>query len=148
LSLDRRRQGQVSSTRLELAEFDGRAGIEIVEAVAAGDNVAQRGATATIGATLVPAGTRLAARHIGLLTITGLSRVPVVRRPRSASDDTVGATERAPMASALNGEILTPARCRSLLLHPVPATGGMVPRGADAVIMVEHTETRDDGGST
>jgi len=28
------------------------------------------------------------------------------------------------------------------------ATGGMVPRGADAVIIVEHTETRDDGGDT
>src|SRR5215470_11946353 len=28
------------------------------------------------------------------------------------------------------------------------ATGGMVPRAADAVIMVEHTETRDDDGGT
>jgi putative molybdopterin biosynthesis protein len=27
------------------------------------------------------------------------------------------------------------------------ATGGMLPRRADAVIMVEHTETRDDGGT-
>ena len=25
------------------------------------------------------------------------------------------------------------------------ATGGMVPRGADAVVMVEHTETQDEG---
>ena len=54
----------------------------MVEAVAAGDNVEHQGAIATIGATLVPAGTRLAARHIGLLTSAGLSEVPVVRRPR------------------------------------------------------------------
>jgi len=66
----------------ELAEPDGQGYIEVVEAVAAGENVEQQGAVATIGATLVRAGTRLAARHIGLLLIAGLSRVPVVRRPR------------------------------------------------------------------
>ncbi len=66
---------------LELAEPDGQGWIDMIDAVAAGDNVEQQGAIATIGATLVPAGTRLAARHIGLLTIAGLSQVPVVRRP-------------------------------------------------------------------
>jgi len=67
---------------LELAEPDERACIEVVEAAAAGDNVEQQGAVATIGATLVPTGTQLAARHIGLLTIARLSRVTVFRRPR------------------------------------------------------------------
>jgi molybdopterin molybdotransferase len=67
---------------LELAEPDERAFIEVVEAAAAGQNVEQQGAVATIGATLVPAGTQLAARHIGLLTIAGMFRVPVLRRPR------------------------------------------------------------------
>jgi molybdopterin molybdotransferase len=67
---------------LELAELDERAYIEVVEAAAAGHNVEQQGAVATIGATLVSAGTQLAARHIGLLTIAGLFRVPVLRRPR------------------------------------------------------------------
>ena len=28
------------------------------------------------------------------------------------------------------------------------ATGGMVPHGADAVVMVEHTDTRDQGSTT
>jgi putative molybdopterin biosynthesis protein len=28
------------------------------------------------------------------------------------------------------------------------ATGGMVPRGADVVVMIEHTETRDEGSAT
>jgi molybdopterin molybdotransferase len=67
---------------LERAEREGQAWIEVVEAVAAGDNVEQQGAVATIGATLVPAGTRLTARHIGLLTVAGLSGVSVVRCPR------------------------------------------------------------------
>ena len=58
---------------LQLAEPAGQACIEVVEAVAAGDNVEQQGAIATVGATLVPAGTRLAARHIGLLTVAGPS---------------------------------------------------------------------------
>ena len=66
--------------------------------------------------------------------------------------DTVGASERAPKALALNGEILTPGTMPQLTVAPgtatLIATGGMVPRGADAVIIVEHTETRDDGGDT
>jgi putative molybdopterin biosynthesis protein len=67
------------------------------------------------------------------------------------ADDTVGATEREPKALALNGEILTPGTVPQLTVAPgtatLIATGGMVPRGADAVIMVEHTETRGDDGS-
>ena len=65
-----------------LAEPAGEAYIEIVEAVAAGDNVEQQGAIATSGTTLVPARTRFAARHIGLLKVAGLSGVSVFRRPR------------------------------------------------------------------
>ena len=68
------------------------------------------------------------------------------------ADDTVGASERAPKALALNGEILTPGTVPQLTVAPgtatLIATGGIVPRGADAVIMVEHTETRDDDTST
>jgi molybdopterin molybdotransferase/putative molybdopterin biosynthesis protein len=52
----------------------------------------------------------------------------------------------------LNGEILTPGAVPQLTVGPgtatLIATGGMVPRGADAVIMVEYTETRDDDRST
>src|SRR5215467_6017945 len=64
------------------------------------------------------------------------------------ADDTVGATERAPKPLVLNAEVLTPGTVPQLMVAPgtatLIATGGMVPRGADAVIMVEHTETRDD----
>ena len=68
------------------------------------------------------------------------------------ADDTVGASERAPKTLALNGEILTPGAVPELIVAPgtatLIATGGMVPRGADAVIMVEQTERREDDGST
>jgi putative molybdopterin biosynthesis protein len=68
------------------------------------------------------------------------------------ADDTVGASERTPRTLALNGEILTPGTVPELTVAPgtatLIATGGMVPRGADAVIMVEQTETREDDGST
>ena len=63
------------------------------------------------------------------------------------AEDTIGATEQAPRALRLNPEMLTPG---AQPMHPIRAgtatliaTGGMVPRGADAVIMVEHTDIRD-----
>ncbi len=63
------------------------------------------------------------------------------------ADDTAGASEREPKALTLNPEILTPGTVPQLTVAPgsatLIATGGMVPRGADAVVMVEHTETRD-----
>src|SRR5215472_4912207 len=68
------------------------------------------------------------------------------------ADDTVGATERAPKPLVLNAEVLTPGTVPHLMVAAgtatLIATGGMVPRGADAVIMIEHTETRDDDGGT
>jgi putative molybdopterin biosynthesis protein len=68
------------------------------------------------------------------------------------ADETVGASERAPKALTLNAEILTPGTLPRLTVMPgtatLIATGGMVPRGADAVVMVEHTETQDGNGET
>jgi molybdopterin molybdotransferase/putative molybdopterin biosynthesis protein len=61
------------------------------------------------------------------------------------ASDTEGASERAPKTLTLNMEILTPGRTPCTVIRPgtatLIATGGMVPRGADAVVMVEHTET-------
>ena len=59
--------------------------------------------------------------------------------------DTAGASTRAPKVLALNGEVLTPGNAPEVAVTAgtatLIATGGMVPRGADAVVMVEHTET-------
>jgi putative molybdopterin biosynthesis protein len=60
------------------------------------------------------------------------------------SGDTFGATAEAPAVLALNGEVLTPGIPPALTVRPGTATpiatGGMLPRGADAVVMIEHTE--------
>jgi putative molybdopterin biosynthesis protein len=62
------------------------------------------------------------------------------------AEDTAGAGERTPKLLRLNAEILTPGVEPRLPVGKgvatLIATGGMLPRGADAVVMVEHTETR------
>lgn len=63
--------------------------------------------------------------------------------------DTHDAAEETPRTLALDAEVLAPgvtprhavASGRATMI----ATGGMVPRGADAVAMIEHTEPVDDG---
>jgi len=58
--------------------------------------------------------------------------------------DTMGASDRAPRRLQLNKEVIACGHAPLLAVEPgtatTIATGGMVPRGADAVIMVEHTE--------
>ncbi len=64
------------------------------------------------------------------------------------AQDCAGATEQAPVRLRLNPEILTPGiqpmrEVTQGWATPI-ATGGMVPRGADAVVMVEQTEAFED----
>lgn len=65
-----------------------------------------------------------------------------------AADDLAGVSASAPRILRVNAEILTPGVAPMLTLHPGTATpiatGGMLPRGADAVVMVEHTEAGED----
>jgi molybdopterin molybdotransferase len=131
---------------LELAEPDEQAYIEIVEAVAVGQNVEQRGAIATIGATLVPAGTQLAARHIGLLAIAGLFRVPIVRRPRvrillakpvkaGAWEDSNGPMIRA--AVERDGGVV--GECIEVERDLMAIRGALVEAGVDIVLVIGGT---------
>jgi putative molybdopterin biosynthesis protein len=63
--------------------------------------------------------------------------------------DTYGAMEEAPRSVGLNDEVLSPGTAPGQTvtagLATMIATGGMLPRGADAVVMVEHTELLSDG---
>jgi putative molybdopterin biosynthesis protein len=63
------------------------------------------------------------------------------------SADTAGARADAPIRLRLNPEMLTPGQVPAVEVAPgtasLIATGGMVPRGADAIVMVEQTETVD-----
>jgi putative molybdopterin biosynthesis protein len=58
--------------------------------------------------------------------------------------DTVGAGDRAPRRLLLNAEVIASGHPPALEVHAgtasTIATGGAVPRGADAVVMIEHTE--------
>ena len=68
------------------------------------------------------------------------------------AEDAVGATAQQPRLLTLTPDMLTPGVQPA---HPVQsgtasliATGGMLPRGADAVVMVEHTDIRETADGT
>jgi len=92
-----------------------------------------------------------------ILASTVVSAVDVPAFDRSNVDgfalvaaDTWGAMEENPRRLALNAEVIEPGRAPVEQVAPgrasIIATGGMLPRGADAVIMVEETEATDEGG--
>jgi molybdopterin molybdotransferase/putative molybdopterin biosynthesis protein len=107
---------------------------------------------------LEPLGTEqvsLADAHGRVLSADVVSGVDVPAFDRSNVDgfavhsaDTLGAMEESPRTVRLNDEVLSPGvEPRSAVAAgtatPI-ATGGMLPRGADAVVMVEHTELLED----
>jgi putative molybdopterin biosynthesis protein len=64
------------------------------------------------------------------------------------AEDTFGASEDHPRTLRLCGETVSPGQVPGRAVAPgqamAIATGAVVPRGADAVLMVEHTDTRAD----
>src|SRR5258707_394193 len=58
--------------------------------------------------------------------------------------DTAGAADNAPKRIALNAEVIACGHAPQIEVRPgtatTIATGGVLPRGADAVVMIEHTE--------
>ena len=65
--------------------------------------------------------------------------------------DTAGASDDTPRTLQLNSEILTPGVVPQATVvegsATVIATGGMLPRGADSIVMVEYTEAREQADS-
>jgi molybdopterin molybdotransferase/putative molybdopterin biosynthesis protein len=66
------------------------------------------------------------------------------------SADTLGASDGAPRRFCLNGEVIVCGHAPALEVIAASATtiatGGMLPRGADAVVMIEHTDLVEEGG--
>jgi putative molybdopterin biosynthesis protein len=64
------------------------------------------------------------------------------------SSDTLGASDTVPRRFRLNGEVIVCGHPPALEVEPASATtiatGGVIPRGADAVVMIEHTELVED----
>jgi len=65
--------------------------------------------------------------------------------------DTVGAGDAAPKVFLLNAEVIACGHAPELTVAPgtatTIATGGVIPRGADAVVMIEQTELIEQGGA-
>jgi putative molybdopterin biosynthesis protein len=65
--------------------------------------------------------------------------------------DTVGASDTTPRRLRLNGEVIVCGHPPALEVMPATATaiatGGVIPRGADAVVMIEHTEPVEEDGT-
>ncbi len=127
--------------------------LEVITRDEATDRFRRHLVLAPLGRETVP----LAGALHRVLASTVVSTVDVPAFDRSNVDgfalvaaDTYGAMEESPRVLALNAEVVEPgrapleqvARGRASII----ATGGMLPRGADAVIMVEQTEATDDGG--
>ena len=93
----------------------------------------------------------LAKTVIATVDVPGFDRASVDGFAVRAAD-TIGASEQSPKVLRLNPEILTPGVEPRLPVRPggasLIATGGMVPRGADAVMMIEHTEAHQSDGKT
>ncbi len=89
--------------------------------------------------------TRILAEDItAAVDVPGFDRASVDGFALRAAD-TEGATPSTPAILSLTEDLLTPGiqpRSAVTAHHATTiATGGMIPRGADAVVMVEHTET-------
>jgi putative molybdopterin biosynthesis protein len=66
------------------------------------------------------------------------------------SSDTISATDQSPRTLLLNREVIACGHAPQLEVMPgtatTIATGGVIPRGADAVVMIEHTELNEGAG--
>jgi putative molybdopterin biosynthesis protein len=104
---------------------------------------------------LEPEETPLADSLSRVLAVDVISPVDVPGFDRSNVDgfavraaDTFGATEDSPISLRLTGEVIPtgvmPAREIAAGTASAIATGGMLPRGADAIVMIEHTSVYSD----
>ncbi len=106
-----------------------------------------RGETVTLAGAL---GRVLADDAIAHIDVPGFDRSNVDGFAVRAGD-TTGASDSAPRVLRLNGEVVScghaPVAELAAGTATTIATGGMLPRGADAVVMIEHTDVADDPSS-
>jgi putative molybdopterin biosynthesis protein len=121
--------------------------LEVVSADEARARWARHLALSPLAAESVPLADALAR----VLAADVIAPIDVPPFDRSAVDgfavraaDTVGAGDVAPRRLALNAEVIACGHQPALEVTPntasIIATGGALPRGADAVVMIEHTE--------
>ncbi len=107
-----------------------------------------------LGTCTVPLGEALgrvlARTVVAAIDVPGFDRANVDGFAVRAAD-TYGATQAAPRMLRLNAEVLSPGVAPAHAVEPGTATpiatGGMLPRGADAVVMIENTELHERGAA-
>ena len=123
---------------LALGQHEKGDRVILIEAVAPGDNVDPAGAVAIAEALLISAGTRLEARHIGLIAAAGLVHAAVIRQPRVQ----LAVAGAVPLGGAddVDGPMLRAAIARdgglAIAASPVEAFAAA---GADIVLIVGGT---------
>ena len=116
--------------------------------------VSRRGSTAPLAGELVPLAAALS-RVIATDVIAPIDTPPFDRANVDGfalrAADTLGAGPGTPKRLALNHEVIACGVAPSLEVAPgtatAIATGGVIPRGADAVVMIEHTELIEDAAA-
>ncbi len=128
--------------------------LEVVSAAEARRRFDSRTDRAPLGAESVP----LAAALARVLAADVIAPVDAPPFDRANVDgfavravDTIGATDGAPRRLALNAEVVACGVAPSIAVTPgtatAIATGGVIPRGADAVVMIEQTELMEDAAA-
>ena len=121
--------------------------LEVVSAEAAREKFTSHLRLAPLSAETVPLASALG--RVLAIDVTAAVDVPAFDRSNVdgfavRAADTLGATDGTPCRLRLNGEVIVCGHAPALEVAPgsatTIATGGMIPRGADAVVMIEMTD--------
>jgi molybdopterin molybdotransferase len=136
---------------LDQGELDGAGHVVVVEALAPGVNVDKQGTVAAAGGLLIPAAALLGPQQVGICAAAGISRLPVIRRPRvrillqkraqSGAADSNGPMLRSLIErdGGIASQCVAVGRSRSALAE------ALAPAGSDIVLLVGGTGPgRDD----
>jgi len=121
--------------------------LDVVSAEAAREKFTSHLRLASLSAETVPLASALG--RVLAIDVTAAVDVPAFDRSNVdgfavRAADTLGATDGTPCRLRLNGEVIVCGHAPALEVAPgsatTIATGGMIPRGADAVVMIETTD--------
>jgi molybdopterin molybdotransferase len=134
-------EGADAVVMLELTQTAREAELEVLRAVAAGDNILKAGEDVSAGQEVLPAGTRLRPAEIGGLLALGLMEVPVTRSPRVAilsSGDEVIPPDHAPLPGQVRDINSYSLSALVEAQGGVPVRYGIIPDQAEALEKVLH----------
>ncbi len=132
-------QGADAVVMVEYTQHSREGEVEVLKAVAVGDNVIARGEDVAKGEVVLPAGTRLAAAEIGGLMALGVLEVPVAQRPKVgiiSSGDEVVPPEADPAPGQVRDINAYTLSAEVLRAGGVPKRYGIVPDQAEALAKV------------